>query len=127
MSPVQNGLQAKAQPLPKPLSLQVKPSMAYLHMCGYLQAGVETVPQWELLEIIERDGVLVESNLFRPLGDFHEMADDHRIAFHPENNTAQLIRAVLLDGFEPVSQSVILLSDGSLQKHWLFRLQVMAD
>jgi len=85
------------------------------------------VPQWELLEIVERDGVLVESHLFRPLGDLHDITGEHRIPFHPDNNTPQLISAVLLDGFEPFSQSVIMLPDGSLQKHWLFRLQVMAD
>ncbi len=81
--------------------------------------------RWEILEIIERDGVLERATLYRPLGELADGPDYYPLPFTPENNTRQLISAVLFDGYEPVSQAVTLLPGGVVQKHWTFRQQVM--
>lgn len=75
--------------------------------------------RWEILEIIERDGSLIAANLYRPLGEPTE-----ELPFIQGENAGQLISAVLFDGFEPVEQAVVVLPDGSVQKHWMFRLQL---
>jgi hypothetical protein len=84
------------------------------------------VLRWEILEVIERDGVLIKTQLYRPLGASEPSPDTDRLPFHPDNDISQLISAALFDGFEPVSHSVVGLPDGSLQQHWVFRLQVEA-
>lgn len=82
--------------------------------------------RWEILEIIERDNILVTANLYRPLGQQAQAGDSIRLPFDADNRADQMISAALLDGFEPVSQSVIVLPDGIVQKHWVFRLQVIS-
>jgi hypothetical protein len=79
--------------------------------------------RWEILEVIERGGVLVEATLYRPLGQHDSHSSGYQLPFAPEDDVKQLIRAVLFDGFEPVSQSVCPLPDGTIQKHWVFRMQ----
>ena len=81
--------------------------------------------RWEILEIVERDGVLIKSQLYRPLGEPAEAPDDYRVPFHPDNDVSQLISAALFDGFEPISHTVVRLPDDSLQQHWIFRLQII--
>ncbi len=81
--------------------------------------------RWEILEIVERDGVLIEATLYRPLSEADGSLDVYRLPFNAENNAQQLISAVLFDGFEPINQAVVALADGGVQKHWTFRLQVI--
>lgn len=81
--------------------------------------------RWEILEIVEQDGVLIKANLYRPLGMPDSGPDTYQLPFTPDDNVAQLISAVLFDGFEPLSQSVVTLPDGAVQKHWTFRLQII--
>ncbi|MFC1961213.1 hypothetical protein ACFLYO_10950 [Chloroflexota bacterium] len=75
--------------------------------------------RWEILEVIERDGSLIAANLYRPLGEPTE-----ELPFIQGESAEQLISAILFDGFEPVDQAVIALPNGSVQKHWMFRLQI---
>jgi hypothetical protein len=84
------------------------------------------VLRWEILEIIEQDGVLTEAKLYRPLGQPTDGPDVYQLPFPSDDDAGQLISAVLLDGFEPFSQSVAVLPDGATQKHWVFRLQIIA-
>jgi len=77
------------------------------------------VSRWEILEIIERDGSLIAANLYRPLGEPTE-----ELPFIQDESAEQLISAVLFDGFEPINQAIAVLPDGTVQKHWTFRLQV---
>lgn len=81
--------------------------------------------RWEILEIVERDGVLIKSQLLRPLGSPDDLPNGYDLPFQPDHDASQLISAALFDGFEPVSHSVVALSDGSLQQHWIFRLQIV--
>ena len=81
--------------------------------------------RWEILEIIERDGALVAANLYRPLGHPDSEEDAYQLPFVPEDDAKQLISAVLFDGFEPVSHSAVVLLDGTMENHWVFRLQVI--
>lgn len=81
--------------------------------------------RWEILEIVERDGLLIEANLFRPMGETGEGADAYQLPFTSDHSAKELISAVLFDGFEPVAQSVVVLADGTLQRHWTFRMQVI--
>ncbi|NPV66073.1 MAG: hypothetical protein HPY64_02870 [Anaerolineae bacterium] len=80
--------------------------------------------RWEILEIVERNGVLVKANLYRPLGQTGEDAAAYQLPFTPEDDAVQLIGAVLFDGFEPMAHTAISLPDGTLQNHWVFRMPV---
>lgn len=81
--------------------------------------------RWELLEIIEHDDVIVEATLYRPLGASSPGEDAYQLPFTSGHSARELISAVLFDGFEPVSQSVIVLPDGNIHKHWAFKMQVV--
>ena len=81
--------------------------------------------RWEVLEIVEQDGIVIQATLYRPLGNPDD-PDMYQIPFNSDNNAHQLISAVLFDGFEPFGQTVIVLPNGAFQKHWTFRLQVVA-
>ncbi|MBN1963217.1 MAG: hypothetical protein JW910_01135 [Anaerolineae bacterium] len=83
-----------------------------------------TVLRWEILEIVEQDGTVVNAALYRPLGAAMD-SEGYQIPFNPDNNAYQLISAVLFDGFEPMNQAVAVLPGGTVQKHWTFRLQVI--
>jgi hypothetical protein len=100
--------------------------MAYLAQYALSIAKGLAVKRWEILEVIEQNGRLIDAILYRPISDPKTGSDAYQLPFPPQDNVAQLINAVLFDGFEPVSQTVITLSDGTLQKHWTFRLQVTA-
>ena len=82
------------------------------------------VLRWEILEIIEQNGTVVNAALYRPLGASTD-PEAYQIPFNPDDDAYQLIRAVLFDGFEPFGQSVVVLPAGTVQKHWIFRLQVI--
>ena len=99
--------------------------MAYLKHVQYALEKSVAVLRWELLEIVEQDGVLIRSTLYRPMGDPTDSLDAYQLPFNAENNARQLISAVLFDGFEPVNQSVVVLPDGQVQTHWMFRLQTI--
>lgn len=81
--------------------------------------------RWEILEIIERNGILERAILYRPLGETPDESNGYHLPFTADNNARQLISAVLFDGFEPINQAVMVLPDGTVQKHWTFRLQVI--
>lgn len=82
--------------------------------------------RWEILEIVERDGTLIEANLFRPLGETGEDEAAYQLPFTSDNSAKELISAVLFDGFEPIAQSVVMTADGTLQRHWTFKMQVIS-
>jgi hypothetical protein len=84
------------------------------------------VLRWEILEIIEQDSQLIDAILYRPLGHLETYPDAYQLPFVPKGDVAQLISAVLFDGFEPMSQVVVVLPDGTIQKHWTFRLQIIS-
>lgn len=82
--------------------------------------------RWEMLEIVERNGTLIEANLLRPMGQAGDGGDARPLPFEPQQDANQLICAALFDGYEPLSQSVFVLPDGTIEKHWLFRMQVVS-
>lgn len=81
--------------------------------------------RWELLEIIERENILIEAIVYRPLGETSQGGDAYQLPNTSGHSARELISAVLFDGFELVSQSVVMLPDGAVQKHWTFKLQVI--
>lgn len=80
--------------------------------------------RWEILEIVEQNGKVINAALHRPLGAATG-PEAYRMPFNPDDDAYQLISAVLFDGFEPMSQAVVALPDGTVQKHWTFRLQII--
>lgn len=79
--------------------------------------------RWEILEIVEQEGTVLRAMLHRPLGQTLTEADACHLSFAIGHQADELIRAVLFDGYEPLNQAVVALPDGSIQKHWTFRLQ----
>lgn len=81
--------------------------------------------RWEILEIIEQNDTVLQAMLHRPLGQTLAEADANHLSFAIGHQAHELIRAVLFDGYEPLTQAVVALPDGSIQKYWTFRLQIV--
>lgn len=81
--------------------------------------------RWELIEIIEQDGKLIEATIYRPLDLPETEPHEYELPLNTGGDAKQLIRAVLFDGFELVNHTALVLPDGAVQKHWVFRLQIV--